>query len=109
MPCPACDEENPDRAKFCQGRGTVQDSTVRLYDAHTYEQQLVLRADVGSSPYIDLSPDGSMLVSGDGYAMMRVWALDIDDLLEIAKQNVTRKLTDEECRQYLRVDRCPVP
>ena len=33
----------------------------------------------------------------------RVWALDIDDLLEIARQNVTRSLSDEECRHYLHV------
>ncbi len=36
-----------------------------------------------------------------------MWALDIDDLLEIAKGEVTRSLTDDECRQFLHVDRCP--
>ena len=29
---------------------------------------------------------------------VHVWALDVDDLLEIARQSVTRLLTDEECR-----------
>ena len=33
--------------------------------------------------------------------------LDIDDLLDIARREVTRELTDEECRQFLHVDRCP--
>jgi hypothetical protein len=42
---------------------------------------------------------------GDG--MMRIWALDIDDLLQIARREVTRSLTDEECSRYLHVDRCP--
>ncbi len=28
---------------------------------------------------------------------MRVWALDLDDLIEIAKDELTRTLTDEEC------------
>lgn len=36
----------------------------------------------------------------------RVWALDIDDLLEIARRNVTRSLSDEECRRYLHVAAC---
>ena len=27
--------------------------------------------------------------------------------LEIARHNVTRSLTDEECRQYLHVEACP--
>jgi hypothetical protein len=38
---------------------------------------------------------------------VRIWALDIDDLLEIARQNVTRSLTDEECRLYLHTAACP--
>jgi hypothetical protein len=48
-----------------------------------------------------------MLASQDRRGTVRVWALDIDDLLEIARQEVTRSLTNEECRQYLHVERCP--
>jgi hypothetical protein len=36
-----------------------------------------------------------------------VWALKLDDLIDIAKKELTRGLTDEECRQYLHVERCP--
>jgi len=36
-----------------------------------------------------------------------VWALDLDDLIEIAHENVTRDLTDEECRAYLHLEQCP--
>jgi hypothetical protein len=36
-----------------------------------------------------------------------VWALDIDNLLEIARQDVTRWLTDEGCRLYPHVEACP--
>ena len=32
-------------------------------------------------------------------------ALALDDLIEIAESEVTRRLTEEECRQYLPVDR----
>jgi hypothetical protein len=45
-------------------------------------------------------------MSGDD-EMVRVWALDIDDLLEIARREVTRSLTDAECRQFLHVEVCP--
>jgi len=38
---------------------------------------------------------------------VRVWALDVDDLLEIARREAERSLTAEECRQYLHVDECP--
>jgi hypothetical protein len=54
---------------------------------------------------VSFSPDGTRLASTscDG---VRIWALDIDDLLEIARREVPRALTDEECRQYLHVDQC---
>jgi hypothetical protein len=30
----------------------------------------------------------------------------IEDLIALAKERVTRSLTDEECRRYLHVDKC---
>lgn len=59
---------------------------------------------------LSFSPDGKKLISV-GFGLVgddiRVWALDIDDLISIARRNVTRRLTDDECQQYLHVDRCP--
>ena len=80
------------------------DGTVRLFDTGTGELLLVLDGhETGGQ--VAFSPDGSMLATqGDG--MVRIWALDIADLLEIAHQKVTRSLTDEECRQYLHVESC---
>jgi hypothetical protein len=48
--------------------------------------------------------DTSGLLGGDGVA--RVWAVDLDDLVELARDEVTRTLTDGECRQYLRQESC---
>jgi len=52
------------------------------------------------------SPDGTKLATESADGTARVWALDLDDLMEIARDQVTRSLTDEECRQYLHLDRC---
>ena len=57
---------------------------------------------------VDFSPDGTKLASTSWCDGVRIWALDIDDLLEIARREVKRQLTDAECRQYLHVDRCPL-
>jgi hypothetical protein len=38
---------------------------------------------------------------------VRIWALDVDDLLEIAHQKLTRTWTDDECRQFLHLEACP--
>jgi WD40 repeat protein len=83
------------------------DGMVRLFDAHTGATQLVLRGS-GCAVYgVNFSPDGTKLASTSWCDGVRIWALDIDDLLEIARREVPRALTDEECRQYLHVDRCP--
>jgi WD40 repeat protein/DNA-binding SARP family transcriptional activator len=82
------------------------DGTVRVWDAESGSQTLVLRhGDVVGA--VAFSPDGSKLasVSADGTA--RIWALDLDDLVEIAERELTRDLTDDECRQYLHVPSCP--
>jgi WD40 repeat protein/DNA-binding SARP family transcriptional activator/tRNA A-37 threonylcarbamoyl transferase component Bud32 len=90
------------------------DGVVRVWDTTSGEQVLELRGEAtggraGFSPagQVRFSPDGSMLATQAG-GMVRIWALDIDDLLEIARGKVTRSLTDEECRLYLHVETCPI-
>jgi WD40 repeat protein len=78
---------------------------VTLFDVQTGEQLFTLDGECAVAG-IDFSPDGSRLVTVDGCYTMKVWAHDIDDLLDLARQRVTRALTHEECRQYLHVDRC---
>jgi WD40 repeat protein/serine/threonine protein kinase len=97
----------------------ASDRTVRLFDVGSETQRLVLRgsdfdahstavSEEGSldARSVAFSPDGSLLASVDG-TTVRVWALDIDDLLEIARQNVTRSLTEDECLQFLHLETCP--
>jgi WD40 repeat protein/class 3 adenylate cyclase len=82
------------------------DSTVRLWDVESEVQTLVLRGHRFVVGRLAFSPDGSKLASGAGDGTVRVWAIDLDDLIAIAEQELTRELTDEECRQYLH-DACP--
>ena len=70
-------------------------------------EQLVLRGTERRVGNVLFSPDGSKLVSVADDGIVRVWALDLDDLIAIAESRLTRTLTDDECRQYLHVDRCP--
>jgi WD40 repeat protein/DNA-binding SARP family transcriptional activator len=84
-----------------------RDTTVRLFQADSGLQALVLRGHSCAVSGVAFSPDGTKLASMSICDGIRVWALDIDDLLKIANREVTRSLTSEECRQYLHVDRCP--
>jgi WD40 repeat protein len=85
------------------------DGLVRLFDADTGAPQLSLRGSGCAVEGVAFSPDGGKLASTSWCDGVRIWALDIDDLLEIARREAGRSLTDEECRQYLHVDECSQP
>jgi WD40 repeat protein/DNA-binding SARP family transcriptional activator len=83
------------------------DGLVRLFDADTGARRLSLRGSGCAVEGVAFSPDGTKLASTSWCDGVRIWALDIDDLLEIARREAGRSLTEVECRQYLHVDRCP--
>ncbi|MFL5799047.1 MAG: protein kinase domain-containing protein [Actinomycetota bacterium] len=83
------------------------DGLVRLFDPDTGAQQLSLRGSGCAVEGIAFSPDGTKLASSSECDGVRIWALDIDDLLSIAKREAGRTITGVECRQYLHVDQCP--
>lgn len=78
------------------------DGSVRVWDARTGEQQVALRIalPVGAMG-VRFTPDGRRLVTTWADGITRVWTLDLDELVGIAEDRVTRGLTTAECRQYL--------
>jgi WD40 repeat protein len=95
-----CDPDlpHPPRSRIATGGG---DGTVRLFDTATGNAQLVLAAHTNLVSAVAFSPDGTRLASASADGLVRVWALDLDDLITIARQEVTRGLTAVECRRYL--------
>jgi WD40 repeat protein len=85
-----------------------EDATVAIFDAETGQRQLVLRGHDLLVSGLDFSPDGRRLVSAAPDGVVRVWTLDLDELIRFAKGEVTRELSDDECRQYLH-ESCPEP
>ena len=83
------------------------DGTVRLFDVRSGVRLLVLQAHDLIVTGISFVEDGRWLASASPDGVVRVWALDLDELIEIARRNVTRELSDEECLQYLHVEPCP--
>jgi WD40 repeat protein/DNA-binding SARP family transcriptional activator len=81
------------------------DGTVRLWDPETGVQSLVLHVD-HLADKVRFSPDGSKLATQDGEGNVRIWALDLDDLIAIATTKLTRGFSEDECRQYLHLERC---
>ena len=85
----------------------TRDGTIRLWDPYTGDQQLVLRGHQARVTSVVFSPDGSRLASTSVDGTLRVWALDLDELVGVARNELTRTLTDDECRQYLHTEHCP--
>ena len=73
---------SPDGSRFARASFS---GGVALFDSQTGEELFTLDGDCAVAG-VDFSPDGSRLVTVDGCYTMKVWAHDIDDLLELARQ-----------------------
>jgi WD40 repeat protein len=89
---------SPDGSRIVAGG---EDGTVRLFDTESGQQELVLRGHSYLVSGVAFSPDGTKVASASPDGTVRVWALDLDDLIRIAEEELTRELTEAECRQYL--------
>jgi len=49
---------------------------------------------------VDVSPDGQHIVSGGADNTIRTYTLDVQELVKVANERLTRLLTDSECRTY---------
>jgi WD40 repeat protein len=81
------------------------DGTVRIWDVETGRELLTLTGQAEAALRLAFSPDGRRLAGEEGTG--RVYALDLEELIEIARNRVSRSLTDAECRQFLHVEVCP--
>lgn len=55
------------------------------------------------------SADGKELIAAGDDGMLRIFLLERDRLVSLARSRLTRWLTDSECQQYLHMLQCPAP
>jgi WD40 repeat protein len=93
-------EFNPDGTRVAIGTLDEQTWSTRIWDWPAGVERLKF-AEGGVK--IAFSPDGKLLagVRPEPLPFVRVWTLDPERLLRVARGRVTRSLTDDECRRYL--------
>ncbi len=82
------------------------DGTAKLWNATTGREVLTLFGHSRIVHTVTFSPDGRLLATASGDGTVALHLLPIDELRRLARDRVTRELTDEECRQYLHVANC---
>jgi WD40 repeat protein len=82
------------------------DNTAKVWDAASGKELLTLRGHNSFVYSVAWSPDGKRLAT-TGDDTVRIYAMEIRDLMELARQRVTAYRSDEGCRKYLGVDKCP--
>ena len=77
-----------------------EQGTIKIWDTGFWQEVLRLSYRRRLSG-VAFAPDGSTVSTVSESGELRVYALDLAQLLSIAAERVSRPLTDEECQQYL--------
>jgi WD40 repeat protein len=95
---------SPDGSRLAAGS---EDGTAKMWDATTGQALLTLSGHTRGILDIAFSPDGKHLAASSQDGTVRLYVLPIEELVALAQSRVTRSLTDEECQQYLHLERRP--
>jgi len=87
-----------------------EDSTAKVWDVETGKEILTIPGSSGAVTGVAFSPSdgGAHLVVSSRDGSARVFLLNTDELLVLARSRVTRSLTVAECKKYLHLEQCPV-
>ena len=83
------------------------DRTAKVWDVVSGRELLTLTGHNGEVYGLAFSPDGERLATASRDGTVRVYALNIADLMALARQRLTRSWRPEECQKYLHQEQCP--
>jgi WD40 repeat protein len=80
-----------------------EDGTARLWDLTAQDPaagSVVLRGHAGAVNVVGISPDNHWLVTGSDDKTARLWLLQVNDLINLARDTVGRNFSDDEGKLY---------
>jgi WD40 repeat protein/transcriptional regulator with XRE-family HTH domain len=83
------------------------DRLAKVWDVASGEELFSLYGNTSNVFGISFSPDGQTLATAGGDGTIRVYALQLEDLVALAQSRATRVFTIEECRKFLHMETCP--
>jgi len=95
---------SPDGQRLATGSW---DNTTKVWPIGSDMELLTL---TGHREYVESvawSPDGKRLATASHDGTVQVYAVDIRDLMELARQRLTAHPSEKGCKKYLHVDKCP--
>jgi WD40 repeat protein len=84
-----------------------EDHTAKVWDAEKGKEPLTLRGQLGQVLGVAFSPNGKHLATASADGTVQVYAVDVLELLKLARSRVTRTFTAEECQRYFQSETCP--
>jgi WD40 repeat protein/transcriptional regulator with XRE-family HTH domain len=83
------------------------DRLAKVWNVDTGEEVASLYGNTSNVFGVSFSPDGHNLATAGADGTIRIYELQLDSLINLARSRITRSLTDDECRMYFHVDVCP--
>ena len=95
---------SPDGKRLATGSW---DGTAKVWDAASGQELLTLKGHTDVVSSVAWSPDGKRLATASSDGTVQIYAMDIRELLDLARSRVTRNLTPDECQRYFQSNTCP--
>jgi WD40 repeat protein len=83
------------------------DGTLLIWDIEAGQGLFMLYEHEVSVTDLIFSPEGKYLYAVDSDGFVRTYLMEVDDLIALGLERLTRDFTEQECRQYLHLDQCP--
>ncbi|MDO9302565.1 MAG: PQQ-binding-like beta-propeller repeat protein, partial [Anaerolineales bacterium] len=77
------------------------DRLAKVWDIPSGEEMFSLYGNTSNVFSVSFSPDGQTLATAGGDGTIRMYTLQLEDLVALAQSRVTRILTPAECQKYL--------